>query len=324
MSVGMAAAVLSYVGLKVRGDLASDFEWPLRAAQALLAGQNPYQAIVGGGPYPFDTPFYYPLPAALAALPLAGLDPYMAGAVFFGVSSGAMAFGLADGPAWRMIMFLSPSFLVAAEVAQWSPLMVAAALVPALQGFAVCKPNVGIGAFLFRPTRAGVLGGAALLVISLGVFRPWPVWWVTVTLTSVVPHPAPVTVLPGFVLVLSLLAWRSGEGRLLAAMTVLPQLLFWYDQLLLFLIPRSARQMVALLVINWLGYAAWRLTASYLNAWGNMYGVVGLAAPFVMVTMYLPSLGLVLAHLIDDRRTRNSPILKDIFPLPRATRSPER
>lgn len=299
--VGAAAAALSYVGLMVRGYLASDFEWPLRAAQALLAGQNPYQSILGGGPYPFDTPFYYPLPAAVAALPFVGLNPYVAGALFFGVSSGLMAFGLANGPYWRMIIFFSPSFLVAAEVAQWSPLMVAAALVPALQGFAICKPTIGAAAFLYRPTRMGVLGGAMLGLISLAILPDWPISWLHVTLTSVVPHPIPLTVLPGFLLVLSLLSWRSREGRLLAAMAILPQLLFWYDQLILFLIPRSARQMIAYVAISWSGYAAWYVAVTYLRSWGNMYGTVDLAAPFVVATVYLPGLVLVLAQWIEDR-----------------------
>ncbi len=308
---GVAAALVSYVGLASRGYLASDFEWPLRAARALLAGQNPYQVIVGGGAYPFDTPFYYPLPAALVALPLVGLNPYVAGALFFGISSAAMAFGLSNGPVWRLLMFATPSFLVAAQVAQWSPLMVAAALVPALQGFAVCKPTIGFGAFLFRPTFRGILGGAALFLISLAVLPVWPFWWLHVTLTSLVPHPAPLMVLPGFLLVLSILAWRSREGRLLIAMSVLPQLLFWYDQMLLFLIPRTARQMAAFVGASWLGYGAWFLAVTYLHEWANMYGTVDLAAPFVIVTVYLPALDLVLIQYLEDRKIRKGQAVPD-------------
>jgi hypothetical protein len=302
VAVGVAAGLLSYGALIDRGYLASDFQWPLRAAQALLGGEDPYEVIVPSGPYPFHMHFYYPLPAALVALPFAGLDPYVAGALFFGIASGVMAFALADGPRWRFLMFASPSFMVAGQVAQWSPLFVAAALMPALQALAVCKPNLGLAAFLYRPTRTGVLAAAGFLAVSLVVFPTWPLSWISTTLANPAEHPTPLMVLPGFVLLLSLLAWRSPEGRLLAVMSILPQSIFWYDQLVLFLIPRTARQMIGFTIASWAGYFTWQGVASYLQAWDDMGWVVGMAPPIVLVTMYLPALALVLVHLRRNRQ----------------------
>ena len=63
---------------------AGDFGWAIHAAQRLLAGQNPY-----------DTPLeQYPLTAAVFALPFVALRPEVAGALFYGISSALLAFGL--------------------------------------------------------------------------------------------------------------------------------------------------------------------------------------------------------------------------------------
>jgi hypothetical protein len=310
--IGAVAGLFSYVALVDRGYLASDFQWPLRAAQALLAGEDPYEVIVPDevivpeAPYPFHMHFYYPLPAALPALPLAGLDPYLAGALFFGFASAAMAFALASGPLWRMLMFVSPSFMVAAQVAQWSPLFVAAALLPALQAFAACKPNLGLASFLFQPTRRGAIAAAVFVLASLAIFPAWPRSWIETALMAPSGHPSPLLVLPGFVLVLSLLAWRSREGRLLAVMSVFPQSLFWYDQLMLFLIPRTARQMIAFTAASWVGYIGWHQLVSYMGIWEDMAQVVILAPTFVVATMHLPALALVLSYLWNERRVTTS------------------
>jgi hypothetical protein len=73
LCIGLLATALSYFLLHRDGRLAGDFQWPLRGAQALVSGQNPYEVIQPSGPYPFDAPLYYPLPAILVALPFAWL-----------------------------------------------------------------------------------------------------------------------------------------------------------------------------------------------------------------------------------------------------------
>src|SRR5271165_7125543 len=83
-AIGVASAAYCYFLLRHFHQGAGDFGWAIHAAQRLLAGQNPY-----------DTPLeQYPLTAAFFAWPFAGLRPEVAGALFYGVSSALLAFGL--------------------------------------------------------------------------------------------------------------------------------------------------------------------------------------------------------------------------------------
>ena len=115
--------------------VAKDFTYPWRAARALLAGLDPYVAIQPTGPYPYESRFPYPLPAALVAVPLAWLQAAVAGAVFFGLSAAALTWALlADrggGGLGRLWMLASAPFGMALALGQWSPLLVAGALLPA-------------------------------------------------------------------------------------------------------------------------------------------------------------------------------------------------
>ena len=126
-------AFIAYFALSTAPEhLAKDFSWPLRAARALLNGQDPYKAIRPTGPYPYNAGLFYPLPAALVALPFAPLSAATAGAAFVGLSSGLLAFGLARTRAGlrKLPLFLSAPFCMAALLAQWAPLMVAGAVIP--------------------------------------------------------------------------------------------------------------------------------------------------------------------------------------------------
>ncbi|MFL5575704.1 MAG: hypothetical protein ACJ79S_07050, partial [Gemmatimonadaceae bacterium] len=105
------------------------------------------------------------------------------------------------------------------------------------------------------------------------------------------PHHAPPALrlqLGGFVLLLALCRWRTPEGRLLTTMACVPQVLYFYDQFLLWLAPRTWRQMLALSVSSWLGVIGWWIVRP---ATGS--GVPA-AAPFVMGFVYLPALVLVM------------------------------
>ena len=173
VAFAMAAwgAFIAYFALSTAPEhLAKDFSWPWRAARALLDGQNPYRVIRPTGPYPFNASFFYPLPAAIAALPFALFRPSVAGAAFVGLSSGLLAFGLArtrSGLA-KLPLFASAPFCMAALLAQWSPLMLAGAVIPSLQFLGAAKPNVALPCFAYRPTLRGVLLGAAFVLVSSG------------------------------------------------------------------------------------------------------------------------------------------------------------
>ncbi len=258
LAIGILSGVLCYLNLVRREQLAADFTWPWRAANYLLEGKNPYAEIQPSGEYPFQTYFYYPLTAAQAALPFAGLPPYPAGALFFGLSSALLAYALLKDGWVRLPLFLSAPYVVAAAVAQWAPLMVAAGLLPALGWLLSCKPNLGLAMWVFKPGRASLALALGFLALSLLWLPSWPWDWLAVT-RQLAGHPPPILALPlGPVLLLAALRWRRAEARLLLGLSLFPQLLFFYDQLPLWLIPRSFKAGLAFSGLSWLAYFAWR------------------------------------------------------------------
>jgi hypothetical protein len=281
IAIGIAAAVLCYVRLLQHGEYAADFTLPLFGARWLLAGQNPYTS-----PYPVDSPLFYPLPAVLAALPFAPLPPELAGALFFGISSGLLAFGLTRD-SWRpLLLFLSAPFLMALAWAQWPPLIMAAVLVPGLYPLAICKPNLGIPLMLTYPSRRGMAVCAGLLLLSLLILPTWPLDWLASLGRN--RHAPPLLVLPGPLLLLALLRWRAPEARLLLLLALAPQRLFFSDQLPLWLIPASARETLALTLVSWLGFFAWVAIDAGMSA----------SAPvWVVLSVDVPALALVLLPL---------------------------
>jgi len=284
--VAAISGVICYFRLWARQELAADFTWAWRAARLLFGGLNPYVAIRPAGPYPFQAYFYYPLTAALAAAPLAWLRPSLAGALFMGVSSGLLAFGLlADG--WkRMGLFLSAPYWVALAVAQWSPLLAAAALLPGLGWLLACKPNLGVAGFIYRPSRAALIGAAVFGGLSLLLLPSWPRDWLE-TLGSLEGHPPAALILPlGPLLLLAARRWRTPEGRLLLALSVFPQLLFFYDQLILWLIPASFSAGAIYAGLSWAGYFAWRLTSIDPTS-GE---ILRQPTQFILWSVYLPAL----------------------------------
>lgn len=284
LAIGVGAGALVYVGLSdVPAFLAKDFTWPWRAARALLQGHDPYEVIRATGPFPFSSAFFYPLPAALVAVPFAPFAPAVAGALFFGLSSALLAFGLTRQALWPLLAFTSAPFMMTAANAQWSPVIMAAALLPGIQWLIVAKPNLGIAAFVFRPSFTGLIGGAGLILISFLILPPWVAGWRS-ALAEAPHHLPPLVRFGGPLLLLAALAWRSRQGRVLLAMSFVPQVLYFYDQLLLWLVPRSWRTMLILSITSWIGWFYWWQTrppeGSGLQA----------AERAIMLTLYLPAL----------------------------------
>jgi hypothetical protein len=283
-------AFIAYFALSTAPEhLAKDFSWPWRAARALLDGQDPYKVIRPTGPYPYNAGLFYPLPAALAALPFARLSPATAGAAFVGLSSGLLAFGLSRTRAGlrKLPLFLSAPFCMAALLAQWAPLMMAGAVIPTLQFLGAAKPNVALPCFVFKPTLRGVVLGVIFVGISLIVLPSWPFEW-REALKEAPRYKAPLFYMGGPILLLALLKWRKPEARTLLAMAVMPQLTLFYDQLPLWLVPTTAWRSLAMSVLSWVAWAQWYPSREVPTH-------VAIARPWVFTLIYIPALLIVLA-----------------------------
>lgn len=266
--------------------LAKDFSYPWRAARALLAGDNPYEAIRAVGEYPFNAEFFYPLPAALVAVPFSQLRPEIAGALFIGISSALLGWAILRDCPHRLPLFISAPFVQAAILGQWSPLLTAAALMPTLQFLAAAKPTVGLAAWLYQPSKRGIVGGLILVAVSFLVLPGWLGDW-SDAVASTGRYRGPATTLLGCFLLLGLLRWRRREGRLFVAMSLVPQLPVFYDSLILWLVPTTLWRSLALSAASWVGYLAW-----YPSRASPMQNEI--AFPFLVFTIYLPALILLL------------------------------
>ena len=120
--IGVASGTFCYILLVHFHQGAGDFGWTLRAAQHLLARQNPY-----------DTPLeQYPLTSAFFGLPFVGLRPEFAGALFYGISSALLAFGVTRHGFYRLLIFLAYPYWAGLLTVQWSTLILASAFLPLL------------------------------------------------------------------------------------------------------------------------------------------------------------------------------------------------
>jgi hypothetical protein len=257
------------------------------AARAFLQGLDPYAVTPAGAPYFVNDRFFYPFPSVLVVVPFAPFALPVAGALFFAISSGLLAFAVSRDGYARLTLFLSFPYIMAASLGQWAPLIMAAVLLPGLGFLAVCKPNIGIALAFARPTRAAVYGGAAVLLASLAFDVHWPMKWIA-NLRTMQGHPPPLFTLAGVVLLAAVLRWRREDARLVLAMAAVPQLPMFADQLPLMLVARTRVEGMVLALLGHIGGLLWiktRTPGAHPSA--N-------AAIWVLAFAYYPALALVL------------------------------
>ena len=260
VAFGVAVAIVSGAVahfLIRRPDYTSDFYHYWSATRALLAGGDPYSSPISGALNPGRDPALYPLPAYLVTAPFALFPLGIAGGLFMAAGSGFAAWGVARTGMVRAPLFLIAPFLLSLPLGQWSPWLIAAALVPWLSWLVVAKPNVGLAVWLARPSWRTALAVAAILAVSLLVAPRWPWSWLS-NLGGREEKFIPLLRPGGFLLVTALVAWRRPEGRLLAALSLVPQSLFFYDQLLLWLVPRTFRQSLLLSLWSFAAFLLWQ------------------------------------------------------------------
>jgi hypothetical protein len=227
---------------------ANEFTWLLLSAKRLLAGNNPYQGRLAPLPYDLDARLQYPLPTVLLAIPFTVFSQPVAGALFVGASSALLAFLLTRADWWPLLLFTAFPFWQAVNLAQFSPLIAAAVLLPALP-LALIKPNLALPAVAAWPNVRGLLLSAAVYGASLLLLPSWPLDMLGNA--DQVRHVMPLLSATGPLLLLALLRWREPRARLLLTMAVLPQRTLPYDQLLLWLIPSSWRQTLVMSLVSW-------------------------------------------------------------------------
>jgi hypothetical protein len=222
-----------------------DFYWSYRAAHDLLAGADVYGHSTASGMIP------YPLPAALVGVLFAWLPAPAAGPLFFGLSSALLAYLITrDGPSWRLVLFASTPFFLAAKSVQWSPLLFCVPLLPSLLPLVLVKPTLGAAvAVCTRLNVWNVTAAAAVVVITLFISPDWVARWLPQT--SSYTGYVPLLTAPGLVLVAAVWRWREPKARCLLALACVPQQLYLYDALLLWSIPHTRRAAFTLTGLSW-------------------------------------------------------------------------
>jgi hypothetical protein len=273
-AIGIATGTFCWFLLRHFHQGAADFNWAILAAKDLLSRHDPYA----------NPMQLYPLPCALFGLPFVWMRPEVAGGIFYGASSALMAFGLSRHGYHRLLVFLAYPYWAGFLTAQWPPLIFACAFFPLLMPAAMAKPQLGLPVFLTNMSRRGFAASTLVLLVSLALVPRWPEMWMGHFHNYA--RFIPLLVLPGPLLLLALWRYRDRDAIFLLLMALMPQRWF-YDMLVLWLIPKSRREIVYTAFLSW-GAGLWR--------WYHIphsFTEVGRCA---VLTMYLPMLVVVMAR----------------------------
>jgi len=262
----------------------SDWDPTWVGTQALLRGDGPYEAIQVP---PWPNWLLYPLPALLVTTPFTFIALPLARGVFVALGTAAFTFVITRRARWPLYFLISGAMLWSWMVVQWAPLLMAAALTPALSWLLAVKPTLGFALWTGWPNRKAVIGGLLFLGLSV-LIRPT---WIQEWLASVgrTPH-SPNLLRPfGFLMLLGLLRWRRPEGRLLAALALVPQTTALYETLALALVCHNRPQAAAFATLTMAAHllfllgpqGPWPVGAEY--QWWVLLALV-----------YLPAIALVL------------------------------
>ena len=253
---------------------AADFSWAMRAARYAWARQNPY-----------DTPLeQYPLTAAVFAMPFLWLRPEVAAGVFYGISSGLLAFGLTRFGYHRLLVFLAYPYWAGFLTAQWAPLILASTFIPWLLPATLVKPQVGLPVAFTHLSRRGVVACLVVVLSSLALLPRWPLLWLGQM--GYYEHFIPLLVLPGPLLALALWHFRERDAWLLFLAAVMPQRWF-FDTFILWAIPKKRREILTTVFFSW-GAGIWR--------WYHVPHSWTEVGRWTVVCIYLPMLAVVLAR----------------------------
>jgi hypothetical protein len=285
-------AVVSALFSRTRLD-GSDFGQVWAAARAWTQGLDPYAAVGPGLAFEWPFPLFYPMSAVLVAVPFAWCPLWLADALFVGCGFGLFAYAAVtkerrDDP--RVLMCASMAGVMALRLAQWSPLLCAAALVPALAPLLACKPTLGLALFAAWPSWRGVIGIAGFLAVSLVASPLWPwQWWETIQQQGHIV--APITRPGGVLVLLALRRWRLPEARLLVAWACIPHTAGLYEAVPLFLLVKTWPESISLTILTWVvGVIVFRIGPPYASFQASM----DVSGNWMLWLLFLPCTALLL------------------------------
>jgi hypothetical protein len=264
-------------------DRHSNFDFLYQAAARLVQGENPY---------PLPTQWFpYPLPAVLLAVPFTTMPLGLARPIFDVLVGWAFVYGLwRSRGSYALLAVASGAYLMAMASGQTTPLMVAAALIPALGFLFAVRPNTAAALWIGWPSLKALLAAGLFLVLSLLALPSWPWdWWLALPMENT-PLAPPILRPFGFILLLAALRWRAPEGRLLLAIAFIPQTTLPYELVPLALIPANRFEMGVYVVGTWIAVVAGE--AFHLTGSTAQWNATGW--PVAVGTVYLPMLFLVL------------------------------
>jgi hypothetical protein len=280
----------------VRGK-AGDLAGPLEGARRILRGEHAVYA-EPYAPYASKYALSYPLTASFAVLPLAPLPPRVAAAIFVALTTGTAAFVLSRRRLDELLLFASAPAVFAWCWAQWSPLLLIQGIGAWTVLFGACKPQVGVAMFAFRPGRRGWIWAALFVAATLAWSPTWPLDWLRGSIHApdeITEHAGALFAPGGILLLAAAWRWRDPRARLLLALTIVPNRLWFYDQLYLGLIAETSRRKIVWVAATWLAALAW----------GVARQITGGEARFVLelslvVLVYGPALFFVLKPVASD------------------------
>ena len=258
------------------------------ASHAVLHGQSPYAAV--RALHVTRYPYYYPYPTALLMAPLALVPWRVAWVLWSALGTGLLCLaGLRIDRGFIPVLF-SGALLDALTQGAITPVLLAAAVLPAIAPLLILKPTIGAVLWTWRPSRWAVVGGLALVAVSLLLSPAWPGEWREALRGA--PHQPPVLRPGGFLLLLAWLRWRTPEGRLLGLLALMPQTVGAYEMLPLFLLARSRREGWLLALLT---FAAMEIKA-LIGSGATLEARAATEWPAYLLAVWLPALLLVLVR----------------------------
>jgi hypothetical protein len=277
--IGLISGYLCFMYQANYERLNGDLQFPLCGARALIAGLDPYDCplvLSNGTPAQAN-----PATTMLAMMPFVFVPDTIAAGICFGLFSMIMGWALTQEYTWwRLLAFVSAPFWYALQVVQWSPLILAIILLPTLYPLAMVKVQAGIPIALMHFTirRAIICIGIVLFTFILD--WDWPYQFV-IRLANYDGF-IPAFTLFGLLLLPLIPKWRDREVQWLTLYALMPQRAF-YDQLVLWMFPKTLREMMVLIIFSWIAFLGYMVIGGVIGFWA-------------IACMYIPSAVIVYFH----------------------------